>query len=48
MSDRIKQCVLIGLEGFRIGDGIKLVVRFGEGLGWVMELISLWLGLEGV
>ena len=32
-----------------MGDGIKqCVVRFGGSLGWVTELISLWLGLEGV
>ena len=40
--------VWFGLDGFRMGDGIKqCVVRFGGSLGWVTELISLWLGLEG-
>ena len=31
-----------------MGDGInQFVVRFGGGLGWVMELSSVWFGLEG-
>ena len=37
----------LGLEGFKMGDRIKLVVVwFGKALGWEMELSLLWLGLE--